>query len=71
MDLHLSLISFGSKKSYDIMLTFFRAFFKCVSSVSWWAGAGGDVVEDPALGVGATSAGIRVHTLVPCARRPS
>jgi len=48
------------------MLTFFRAFFKCVSNVSGWAGAGGDVVEDPALGIGATGARTRVHTLVSC-----
>jgi hypothetical protein len=45
------------------MLTFPRAFLKCISDEARWAGAGRDVVEDAALGVGTTGARARVHAL--------
>ena len=46
------------------MLTYFRAFFKCIPNVSWRAGAGRNVVEDPALGIDATSSRAGVDTFV-------
>ena len=44
------------------MLTCFRAFFKCIPVVSWRTGAGRNVVEDPALGIDATSSRAGVDT---------
>lgn len=44
-------------------IRFPRAFLKCIPNEASWTGAGGDVVEDAALGVGATGARARVHAL--------
>lgn len=46
------------------MLTCFRALFKCIPVVSWRTGAGRYVVEDPTLGIDATSSKAGVHTFV-------
>ena len=44
------------------MLTFYTL-LECIAAVAGQAGAGGDVVDDPAEGVCATQAGTGVHTV--------
>ena len=51
------------------MLTFYTL-LECIAAVAGQAGAGGDVVDDPALGVEAAGAGAGVHTFVVRAAQP-